>query len=125
MPLVTINFFPPDDPKVITTMLEDIRDSGSKTLGCSPDNIWVIFQPVKSGYYIQGNEVTTQARETTHPPVVIIRAQSGRSPTEREKFAESVAAAVGRGLSVKSKNVWIHYQEMSPKDVWFDGHWSG
>ena len=125
MPLVTILSLPPADSGVISRMIADVRDTGAHTLRCPPSNIWVIFQPVLPGYYVQGSESAALPQEKTHPPVVVIRAQTGRSPEEREAFVIAVADAVGRGLSVPSKNVWIHYQEMKPQDVWFEGRWAG
>jgi phenylpyruvate tautomerase PptA (4-oxalocrotonate tautomerase family) len=106
-------------------MLPEVRDAGAAALRCSPDNIWVMFLAVRPGCYLQGEEPAALPQASTHPPVVIAKAQSGRSPEQRTAFVTAVAAAVGRGLSVPPENIWIHYQEMRPEDVWFQGRWAG
>jgi phenylpyruvate tautomerase PptA (4-oxalocrotonate tautomerase family) len=112
MPIVTIHALPPSGPDAIAQIISDIRDSGARALRCSPDNIWVMFQP-------------TLPQEQGHPPVVEVRAQSGRTPEQREAFVKAVAESVALGLRVSLERVWIHYLEMRPQDVWFEGRWSG
>ncbi len=99
-------------------ILSLVRTSGANALGCAVDNIWVVFQAVPEGWYVQGRE------PNKNPPVVIVKAQAGRSSEQREALAKAIAEAVGRGLSVPATRVWLHYQEMRPQDVWFEGHWS-
>ena len=125
MPLLMIHSLPPIDLDAIPRMLADVRDSGARALKCSPSNIWVMFNPVAPGCYVQGETPASVPQQDTHPPVVIARAQAGRQPAEREAFVSSVAAAVGRGLCVPPANVWIYYEEMRSADVWFEGHWAG
>ena len=126
MPLLSIHSLAPADPTAISRMLVDVRDAGARALSCPPSNIWVMFHAVPPGCYLQGvGEPAALPQDDTHPPVVIARAQIGRSPAERDAFVAAIAEAVGRGLSVPPGNVWIHYQEMRSEDVWFNGHWSG
>ncbi len=125
MPLVTIKSLPPVDPTAIARLLTDVRDVGAAALRCATSNIWVMFEALPPGSYLQGDAPATTLQATTHPPVVIVRAQAGRSTAERDAFAAAVAAAVGRALGVPAENVWLHYQEMRPQDVWFNGRWSG
>lgn len=125
MPLVTINSLPPTDSEAVPRMIADVRDSGAKALGCPASNIWVIFQPVPPGYYAQDGGPASVPQKKTHPPVVVVRAQAGRSSIARKAFVTAIAAAVGKGLSVPITNVWIHYQEMQPQDVWFEGRFAG
>ncbi|MGZ3686892.1 MAG: tautomerase family protein [Bdellovibrionota bacterium] len=114
MPIVTINAVPPSEPRFISKMISDVRDRGAEALQCPVSNIWVVFQPL-----------APQTPANAHPPFVIILAQSGRTKEVREALVSSVAEAVGTGLGVSSTKVWIHYQEMNPQDVWFEGRWSG
>ena len=37
----------------------------------------------------------------------------------------NVNACVARGLAVDPQRVWMHYQEMNPRHVWWQGKWSG
>jgi phenylpyruvate tautomerase PptA (4-oxalocrotonate tautomerase family) len=126
MPIVVIHSISPADPTVVPKMISEVRELGAQALRCSPDNIWVIFRPVDRNHYSQNdtNAGTQVAEAKTQTPIVSIKANTGRSSQEREAFVKVVASAIGSGLSLPSKNVWIHYQEMKPEDIWFDGHWS-
>lgn len=125
MPLLIIHSLPPADPQAIPRMLVDLRDSGARALGCPPTNIWVMFHAVPPGCYLQGDQPAQLPQASSHPPVVILRVQQGRTAQEREALVRAVAAAVGRGLSVPPENVWIYYDEMRSADVWFGGRFSG
>jgi phenylpyruvate tautomerase PptA (4-oxalocrotonate tautomerase family) len=125
MPLVSIHSLPPSDVARIESLIVDVRDSGAAALRCSPSNIWVMFHALPPGQYVQGEGAPAMRLDaSSHPPVVIIRAQAGRTREERTALVASVAAAVARGLGVPADNVWVHYQEMRSEDVWFGGHWS-
>ena len=123
MPIILINSLPPSDTNVIPEMLKNVRNSGAEALQCSQDNVWVMFQPVEPRSYIYGIESAFHPNDNTHPPIVTIKAQGGRSPKIREAFVKAVAGSVGKGLSISPENVWIHYQEMKPQDIWFKGGW--
>ena len=122
MPIVNISSLPPTDASVIPKMLESVRDAGALALQTTQDNIWVVFTPLQ--HYLRGDHSAVTPPKETPPPIVIIKAQSGRSPQARTSFAKAVSAEVGRSLLVSPGRVWIQYQEMNPKDVWFNGHWS-
>jgi phenylpyruvate tautomerase PptA (4-oxalocrotonate tautomerase family) len=124
MPLLIIHSLAPADPTAIPRMIADVRDVGARALDCATSNIWVMFHAVPPGYYVQGDIAADTPQQSTHPPVVIARAQVGRTLAEREAFVSAVAAAVGRGLSVPAENVWIYYDEMRSEDVWFGGAWA-
>lgn len=104
-------------------MLEEVQSEGAKSLGCALDNVWVMFHPVESEHYLHRGRVATP-EPNSHPPVVIIRANTGRPPEIRKAFARAVAQSIGRGLSIPAEQVWIHYQEMRLEDVWFQEHWA-
>ena len=112
MPIIMIHSHVPKNPNDLAPMLTQIQDSGAKALNCPLNNVWVMFQPIHPEHY-----------DRSLPPVVIIKAHTGRTPQMKEEFVKSVAANVGRGLSIEPEKIWIHYQETEPKDVWFEGHW--
>lgn len=114
---------PPKPPKPATDLPQTIG-TADIALGCSPDNIWVIFNAIPPGSYVQGPRPASAPEATSHPPCVIVRAQAGRTAPEREALVAAVAAA-GRGLSIPADNVWIYYDEMRSADAWFGGRWAG
>ena len=112
MPIVIIKSVLPTDLNIVTDIGNNIRKLGSQALQCSSDNVWVIFEPLEAKY-----------NDKNSPPVVLIKAQAGRSHEMREAFVKAVATGVGRGLSISPNKVWIHYEEMKPQDIWFEGKW--
>lgn len=125
MPLITIHALPLADPSAIPAMLAAVRDAGAAALGSSPNNIWVMFHVAPPGCYLQGPAIALTPQSDSHPPAVIIRAQTGRTRAEREALTIATAEAVARAYAIPATNVWIHYQEMRPDDVWFGGRWAG
>lgn len=119
MPIVEINSNPPGDISLIPKMLTSVRDAGASALKTPRDNVWVTFNSLQ--YYLNGSN-----RGDTDPrPFVIVKAQAGRSLSEKTAFVEAVTSEIAKGLSISPKKVWIQYEEMNPKDVWFDEHWAG
>lgn len=56
MPIVIVLSLPPEDLEKIPPMISEIRDTGARALQCSASNVWVMFQPVPAGYYLQGTQ---------------------------------------------------------------------
>jgi len=119
MPLITIQTSRLVAPDVVQEMLLRVRNGGAEALKCERSNIWVLFDPVQKQYYLQGSDEELLSPDHFSPPVVIIRAQAGRSRVEKESLVRAVAREVSKALSVPFDKVWIHYQEMDPRDVWF------
>ena len=124
MPLVVVHSLPPANPEALPRMLADIRDSGARALRCPIDNVWVIFHAVPPGCYLQGESPANTPQARTHPPAVIVKLQAGRTREEIDAFVTAVASAVAQGFAVPVDNIWIHYDEMCPQDVWFRNRWS-
>ena len=126
MPLIMIHAFAPADATVIPRMIIDVRDAGAAAFACERSNIWVLFSAIAPGSYVQGEGAPGTAHEAaSHPPVVIVKAQAGRSDAERERLVKAVSDVVGRALGIPAENVWIQYEVMRPQDVWFGGRWAG
>jgi phenylpyruvate tautomerase PptA (4-oxalocrotonate tautomerase family) len=119
MPLVMIYSPTPADSKLIKNLISNVQTEGAKALGCDSSNVWVLFQNVSSDSYIQGSDPSDNS------PLIIIKAQTGRSKEIRTALAAAVTAVVGRALDVSPRKIWVQYQEMNPQDVWFEGHWAG
>ncbi len=116
MPLITVQFTPAPahESRVmqeIPLLISEIRERGALAFGGAPDNIWVIFESVPLAL--------TSLTGDSRFPVVIVRAQAGRTRAQKNELARVIAETLGRGLGMSPKQVWIHYQEMDPQDVWF------
>ena len=129
MPIVMVHAFAPADPSVVPRMLVEVRDAGARAFACAASNIWVMFLPLAPGAYVQGEVHTempaTHERGGPRPPVVVIKAQLGRSDAERERLVRAISEVVGRALGVNDDDVWIHYESMRPQDVWYGSRWAG
>ncbi|MGZ3775586.1 MAG: tautomerase family protein [Pseudobdellovibrionaceae bacterium] len=116
MPIVTIHTKDFPAKEIVKQMIEDIQLQGAKALNCSPENIWVVFQPISENYYSKGPGV----RAT---PIVYINALTGRSESIRTNFTRIVVDLIACHLSIKKETVWVYYHEMSPSQVWSQGNW--
>lgn len=112
VPIVTVFSVLPQDTDTLPRMMERIRDLGSSALQTPRDNVWVTYFPIQHGLNERQN------------PYVTIKAQAGRGRAQKTAFAEVIAAEVGMSLSVSAQNVWIHYEEISPSDIWHGGDWA-
>lgn len=122
MPLITIKSLPPESPKKIPQMLTEVRDLGAHAFDTTPSNIWVLFRAIEPGHYLQSTgEPASTPQPNSHPPIVIVRAQKGRTAEQKSSLARTVAECVGRGLSIPSANVWIYFQELEVGGVFFGG----
>lgn len=119
MPIVNIRHFAPPDPSRIAPMLAEIQRGGGQALDCAPDNLWVLFDELPAGRYVQA------ADPAQSPPIVTIQATAGRTEAQKTALARAVTAAVARGLGVPASRVWLHYQELAPREIWWDDRWSG
>lgn len=124
MPLAIVRSLPPLNRAVIPRMLEKITTVGARNIGCDPDQFWAIFQEIHPGEYFEGDLASDEPGVGTHPPLVTIQAQSGRTPEQRLALCRSVSMIVGEALGIPSQNVWIHWQEMAPTDVFVGGKFS-
>jgi phenylpyruvate tautomerase PptA (4-oxalocrotonate tautomerase family) len=117
MPIVFIHAEMPKESATISHLIENVRSAGASALGCDPSNIWVVFQKITSGFAL---------RETADhfQPVVQILANRGRTLPAKEQFAQAIGQAVSDTLMVPINDLWLHYQEMNPEDIWNKDRWN-
>ena len=118
MPLINISTSQFINSNQISKMISDIREKSSEAFQCSIDNIWVIYQPLHVGNYVQRKDGLKNS------PIVTIKAQSGRSYEQKNALAKALTDIISSRLEVPTENIWIHYEEMKPQDVWFNNQWS-
>jgi phenylpyruvate tautomerase PptA (4-oxalocrotonate tautomerase family) len=117
MPIVQIYSEPPQQPDIVPKLIDHVRDFGAKALKCDPNNVWVIFSEVKSGHALRD----TQGNFT---PIVMIKANHGRTITEKENFVRAIALAISEALLIPTEQIWIHYQEINHADIWHKDQWA-
>lgn len=115
MPIIQIRALEPLDTDAIPRMIANVRNQAAAALKGSVSNIWVIFDAFRPERYEHPNQSTV---------IVTIKALAGRSREIQTAFVMAVAIAIGEGLSVSPAHVWIHYEEMQPQNVWFQGGWT-
>jgi phenylpyruvate tautomerase PptA (4-oxalocrotonate tautomerase family) len=104
VPLVTIHYSKTSS-EIIPPMLAEIRKEGTRALSCSPSNIWVVFSPVALDHYIQDEEEGKS--NLGKSPIVIVRAQTGRSLKQKEDFMVAITCAVAKAFAIPAERVWI------------------
>jgi phenylpyruvate tautomerase PptA (4-oxalocrotonate tautomerase family) len=118
MPIVILKTIVKLDDKSVQKMLSSGQDAGARALGSENSNIWVRYEYVPENSYLQ------DADRIYDSPIVLIMANRGRSQTAKTAFVQAVAQEVALGLAVPADKVWVHYQEMDPKDIWHNGRWT-
>lgn len=125
MPIAIVHSLPPPNRAVIPRMLENITQAGARAAGCDPDQFWAVFQEIRPGEYYEGDLSSEEPGSGTHPPIVVLRALAGRTPAVRLAVCQALARVIGDALSIPPENVWIHWQEMQPSDVFAGGRFHG
>ena len=115
MPIISIQASLPKNEDSVPQMLSEIREQGARAIDNDPENIWVIFIPIQSTHTTLGPNC----------PIVTIMANRGRTPEQKTALVSAISEIVGKGLSAPAKNVWVHYEEMDPQNIWFSSNWSG
>lgn len=118
MPLIVISASQPSDQNLISRLITDVRIKSASALQCSIENIWVIYQPLQMGNYVQRQEGLKNS------PIVTIKANLGRSQEQKSALASAITEAIGNALEVSTEDIWMHYEEMNPHDIWFNNQWS-
>lgn len=116
MPMITVHSLPVKDPSTITPMLREICTAGGRALGRPARALRAFYVEIDPGHYVEGEAETPD--HTSHPPVVFVRLLKGRTQDLKQAFAEAITTAVSRATGVPHENVWIHFQDMEPDDLW-------
>lgn len=118
MPIVQIYANIQSQSESVSSLIENVRNLGSQALACDPSNIWVIVHPVPMGYGIGSKP------KNVFSPLVFIQANRGRSLEIKENFVRGIEQALADFFSIPTKDIWIHYHEMNPQDIWHQGQWA-
>ena len=125
MPIVEIRSLPPKDPTKIPEMLKRCAVDGARAFAIPESKVWALFEEVRPGWYVEGSAEAPHPGDSTHPPLVLVRALSGRDMHKKTSFMKAICKAIGEGLSIPPSNVWIHLIEMEKSHVWHDGAFAG
>jgi phenylpyruvate tautomerase PptA (4-oxalocrotonate tautomerase family) len=109
MPIITIHAKIPQRPGFSSALSEEISRTGAEAFGEEPSNFWV--------------RLTTLDSDWNHPFYITILAKSGRDEKTKSRFVDSIAAVAARHLETVPEKIWIHYQELDLKDIWYGGQW--
>ncbi len=115
MPVVTIQALPPSDPTQIGTLLAGVSSELTTALSTVPSNVWVNFTPMAAV-----SEGDGTAENTDYHPIVTVLANP-RPEESVQQGLQAVAKAVAAGLKVKLESVWVHWVDLTPGRVFWDG----
>lgn len=125
MPIVEIRGLPPRDPSRIPAMLREAAVEGAKAFGIPEHKVWATYEEIRPNWLAEGGKSAEHPGEATHPPLVLVRALSGRTKEMKHAFLTAVCTAIGRGLGIPSTNVWVQFVEMEKSEVWHNGTFYG
>ena len=118
MPIIEIRALPPRDPSRIPGMLREAAVSGAKAFNVPEAKVWATFEEIRAGWMAEGGASADHPGRETHPPLVLVRALSGRTLEMKKAFLAAVCDAIGRGFEIPATHVWCHYVEMEKPEVW-------
>ncbi len=120
MPVVQIHALPPPSPDRVDACLAAVVTALSDGLGCEPAGVWAQWCAAAAMH------TGPQRRDFAgHCPVVIIRARRGRAPEQIAQGLAATAAAVATSLGLPLDDVWVHWQELDPAQVFAGGQLQG
>ena len=70
------------------------------------------------GWMAEGGKSADHPGIETHPPLVLVRAITGRTPEMKSAFLKAVCEAIGRGFEIPPTNVWVQFVEMEKPEIW-------
>ena len=116
MPILHIKALGQSDPLRITPALKATSVAISDVYGCSPEHVWVTWQEIQPGLYVEGEKSVDIQPENTHPPICELICFEGKSSDEIEKVLSITASTLSRELGIEN-NIFITYREVKSGQV--------
>lgn len=116
MPILRIDALPQKDPDKINDALKKTCCAIAEAYGCEPEQVWGIWNEIKPGYFVEGNNEAELQPQSTHPPVGRLICFEGRSPEQVEKTLLAAAKTLSSSLGI-TDNVFIKYDEAASGKV--------
>lgn len=88
----------------------------AESYGCAPEQVWVTWDEIAPGMYVEGSKVGQQQPLETHPPIGELIAFEGKSDAVIASVLAAAAGALTQALGIPG-NVFITYREAKSGQV--------
>ena len=116
MPILEVRGLPQKNPEIIPQALKKTTLAIAKQYGCSPNQVWAIWEDIKPSMYVEGELSAIQQPDNTHPPIAILTCFEGKTSQQIEDTLLEAARVLSESLGVPN-NIFIRYQEAKSGQV--------
>lgn len=116
MPVLNIRALPQKENVDIKSALKKTTIAIAEAYGCDPKHVWVTWQELSSGFYVEGNNSEDSQPENTHPPIGELICFEGKSSEDIEKVLQAAATTLSKELGIPN-NIFITYREAKSGQV--------
>lgn len=96
--------------------MTDAAAAVAAAYGCAASQVWVTWEEIAPGRYVEGPRPASLQPEGTHPPIVEVLCFEGKSPAVKEAVLTAAAKALTTALGIPG-NVFITYREAKSGEV--------
>jgi phenylpyruvate tautomerase PptA (4-oxalocrotonate tautomerase family) len=110
MPILHVRSLPQKDPSQAKRALKVSALAIAEAYGCGPEQVWVTWQELDAGHYVEGENGVDVQPVSTHPPICELIVFEGKSPEVLEKVLLAAASSLSGALGIPG-NIFIHLIE--------------
>ncbi len=116
MPILQIRALPQKDQSKIKPALKKTALSISGAYQCAPEQVWVTWETLSPGHYLEGSNDSDTQPHNTHPPICELLCFEGKSQREIEQVLLIAAKTLSEALNIPN-NIFISYREAKSGQV--------
>ncbi len=110
MPILNVRSLPQKDPSLIPKAMKATCEAISHVYDCDPKHVWITWETIEPGFYLEGNLAEDSQPLATHPPLCQLTCFEGKSPEEIELVLQAAAKTLSESLEIPN-NIFITYHE--------------
>jgi phenylpyruvate tautomerase PptA (4-oxalocrotonate tautomerase family) len=116
MPVLNIKALPQENPELIQAALKKTSQAIAQAYGCKPEHVWVTWEELKSGFYVEGTNAADMQPAKSHPPIAQLFCFEGKSIEAIEQVLLAAAQTLSAALGIPN-NIFITYHECKSGEV--------
>jgi hypothetical protein len=116
MPILHVRALPQKKPERVAHALKQTAQAIADAYDCPVEHVWVTWEDIKPGFYLEGNRIPQEQPESTHPPIAQLICFEGKHPEQIEAVLVAAARALGEGLGIPG-NIFMSYLEVRSGQV--------
>lgn len=116
MPILEIKALPQESPKKVQLALKKTALAIAEAYGCEAQHVWITWEEIKPGFYLEGDSAALAQPLETHPPIARLTCFEGKSSEQIEKVLIAASKTLAGELELKD-NMFISYHEAKSGQV--------